>query len=132
MLSVYPNDEEIQRASQEAWEEAMNLWDLLGVSAADLLAPQRRPTAILPSVSSWFPSGEDPVYDYVTDFDEGFSDTSGSEYESDDEPSDAAQLQNLITADENAPLRTHATDERMLSLKFAAVALILNDISQCK
>ena len=127
-LSLYPSDDELRHVACEAWEEAMNLWDLLGVTPSDLLTPTAPPPSftVHPSVSSWFAAGKDPVYDYYS------HDVSDDESDADaDEPSLSEQLQKLVDEDENAPIvRTAVTDRRMLALKCAAVALTLSDISE--
>ncbi|KAI0669608.1 hypothetical protein C8Q78DRAFT_977184 [Trametes maxima] len=110
-LAVFPSDAEIDVATQEAWEEASNLWDLLGVNPPDLLPKAPGASTCnntkLPSVSSWFASGEDPL-----------------------SLSESAQLQQLIDAGNNAPICTDTTEKRMESLTCAAIALTLNDICE--
>ena len=41
LLSIFPSDADMDTAACHAWEEAANLWDLLGVSASDLLRFER-------------------------------------------------------------------------------------------
>ncbi|KAI0629632.1 hypothetical protein C8Q77DRAFT_1065756 [Trametes polyzona] len=131
LLAVFPSDSAIAVASQEAWDEASNLWDLLGVSPPDIFpqaAPASQPTStVLPSVSSWFPHGEDPVYDCDPD---APSEDEFQESDSEDELCESALLQKFIDAEEGAPMRTALTEERMTSLTCAAVALTLNDLSK--
>ncbi|OSC96522.1 hypothetical protein PYCCODRAFT_1379012 [Trametes coccinea BRFM310] len=127
-LSVFPSDIDITDATQEAWDEACNLWDLLGVNPPDLFsastaaggAPGPQAT-ILPSITSWFSPGEDPVYDDLYD---PLDDDCDAE-----EPSESDVLQQLIDAEQDAPLRTAVTEDRMRSLTCAAIALTLNDMS---
>lgn len=129
LLSHFPTNDELQVATQEAWEEATNLWDLLGVTPFDLLAPAAVPMLSLPSITSWFTPGDDPVYDH---FDSDSDESDGSDLgRGVDVPSLSDQLQQLIDRDDdpNAPPRTNATDEQMLSLKCAAVALTLGDMT---
>ncbi|OJT13578.1 hypothetical protein TRAPUB_9877, partial [Trametes pubescens] len=113
LLAVFPSDTEITIATQEAWDEATNLWDLLGVNPPDLFpqatgssasaststpasAPTLAPTLdaialpVLPSVAAWFTPGEDPVFDHHAPEDPSYAsahdyedDISGDEYEYD-------------------------------------------------
>ena len=49
-LSMYPTDEEIQRAADRAVEEAESLFALLGISSTDL----GESASQLPSISAWY------------------------------------------------------------------------------
>ncbi|CDO76141.1 hypothetical protein BN946_scf185027.g4 [Trametes cinnabarina] len=126
-LAVFPSDSDIADAAQEAWDKASNLWDLLGINPLDLSTPSAGvhsvPTLVLPSVTSWFLPGEDPVYDYEDD------PSDDEDWEAEEEPLESDILQKLIDAEQNAPLRTAVTEDRMRSLTCAAIALTLNDMS---
>ncbi|TBU21591.1 hypothetical protein BD311DRAFT_743520 [Dichomitus squalens] len=126
LLSVFPTDAEIRQAAVDGWDEAGNLWALLGVAPSDLLSTDNhRSFETLPSVTSWFCSGEDPVFDYETD---DFEVDVHSDLET--EPSVADTLQDLLDREQNACLRSNVTEERVLALSAAAVALELDNISQ--
>ncbi|KAH9855569.1 hypothetical protein C2E23DRAFT_813848 [Lenzites betulinus] len=126
-LAIFPSDDEITAVARAAWEEATNLWDLLGVTASDIFRSDTATTR-LPSLSSWFAPGEDPVWD-------GSSSDSESGEEDDDlsdneELTEAVELQNLLDAEETASGRSNKTDDRMFSLRCAAVATALDDITR--
>lgn len=131
LLAVFPSDLEIATAAQEAWDEAANLWDLLGINPHDLLPASTQasspetPAIVLPGIASWFAPGDDPVYDY----DDEFGDN-GSDSDSDDDPSESVLLQMIIDSEETAPSRSRETEERMLGLTCAAVALTLDDLTR--
>ncbi len=127
LLTLYPTDDEIKLAAQAAWEEATNLWDLLGVAPSDLLAPEVGGAAKFPGAASWFEAGEDPVYDYDED-DLATCDFRDDDLEEDDSPADV--LQDFLDREENAPSRSIATESRLEALAAASVALALNDMSQ--
>jgi len=103
-LSTYPSDTDIELASQCAAEEANSLITLLGINPDTLHRPQTSSTW-LPSVSSWL---NDPHT--TLDFD-----NSGSE--SDDEESEAQQLQHLLDEEESSPIsHIRRVDEHCLNL----------------
>ncbi|KAI0708703.1 hypothetical protein C8Q72DRAFT_910638 [Fomitopsis betulina] len=158
-LSTFPTNPDIKEASQQAWGEAESLWNYLGVAPDDVLrCPNSTITAQvpkLPGISSWFALGQDPIADMsigknqadvvlITpdlklsslpsgpkDDDEmSDSDSDISEYESEPEVvTEATELQALFDAEEVAPLRSTAVDDRMMALRCAAVSLSLDDIS---
>lgn len=127
MLSLFPTDQEIGVAALQAWEEAANLWDILGVTAVDLFRsePRTRPSA----APSWFKPGEDPVWD--ADDDDEYCSSDEEDFEAEEEElTEAAELQNLLDAEETAAGRSNATGGRMFPLSCAAIAATLDDITR--
>ena len=126
VLTLYPTDDEIKLAAKEAWEEATNLWDLLGVAPSDLLAPEAL-AAAFPSVASWFPPGDDPVYDYD---EEDLAACDFDDYSPEDEYSAADVMQDILDREQEAPSRSAVTESRMEALTAASIALALDDMSR--
>lgn len=125
-LSTFPSDNELEELAKQAWDEADSLWTALGVSPSDFMqsAPS---TPHLPSVSSWFNPGQDPVLDTgssspQSDLDDGFQ-PEDEDGEDGDSNSDAAQLQALIDEEEQAHSWSNRVDDRMLELTTAAIAV---------
>ncbi|KII82986.1 hypothetical protein PLICRDRAFT_33148 [Plicaturopsis crispa FD-325 SS-3] len=123
--SQLSTDSEIETAMKQAWEEAEGLFNLLGVSTSDFMGPEEH-EAPLPSVSSWFRAGEDPVLDHSQrpqptasgmpglSADPNNDDDSESKIEenwddcddSDDDENAAEELQDLLDADEEVVTRS--------------------------
>lgn len=109
---------------------------------AFMLRRDGRQTA-LPSINSWFMPGMDPVldarssvnpadvtlvqHDSGIDFDDNISDI--SDYSDEAIPlTDAEELERLLAAEEDAPLRETRLDDKMLGLQCAAVSVVLGDM----
>ncbi|KAJ3554974.1 hypothetical protein NM688_g2825 [Phlebia brevispora] len=127
VLATFPTDEEINLVAVEAWDEASNLLDLLGIVHSDLYSTDdASQMTSLPSISSWFPTTEDSAAmdpGEITDDDEWEGDSN----EADDEESEAAQLERLIAQENDAPIRNKQTDDRLFNLTCAAVSLMLDE-----
>ncbi|TFY61180.1 hypothetical protein EVJ58_g4673 [Rhodofomes roseus] len=143
-LARYPTDAQVREAAQNAWTEAESIWGYLGVTPMDIML--RRdvgPQMALPSINSWFMPGMDPVldarsgvnpadvtlvqHDSGIDFDDNLSDI--SDYSDEAIPlTDAEELERLLAAEEDAPLRETQLDDRMLGLQCAAVSVALGDM----
>ena len=130
-LSIFPTDEEIQMATNEAWVEADTLFTMLGPAPEQFMQPASKPTTstqltpntYVPPIASWFSEGEDPVLD----FGDCASDTS-SEWSNESEWSDnGALLRQLNESFENEHSRSQTADERILALSCAATACEIND-----
>lgn len=158
-LSTLPTDAHIMEANQQAWGEAESLWNYLGVVPDDILhcsMPLGTPRVPkLPGIASWFTPGQDFTADVARtsnsgaagvvlvapdeprslpsrgpEDDDEISDSDITEYEVEpDAVTEATELQALFDAEEVAPLRSTAIDDRMMALRCAAVALSLDDIS---
>lgn len=130
-LSIFPTDEEIQMATNEAWAEADSLFTMLGPAPEQFMQPPSNPTTrtqptntYLPLAASWFSEGEDPVLDFGDDTSE-----TSSEWGSESEWSDnRALLQHLNEPFENEYSRSQSTDERILTLSCAATACEINNM----
>ena len=61
LLSHFPTDERINTLNIIAFEEQESLWDILGVSARDVLSCVGSPKPSFPSISSWWHEGQDPA-----------------------------------------------------------------------
>ena len=138
VLSIFPTDSDIANAAREAWDEADGLWTALGVSLADFMnnTCTGHVSAHLPSASSWFTPGQDPVLDpsrtatptHSYQDDDGFTGTENSGADrADDEETDAMRLQRLIDAEEDVQFRSNETDERMLDLTCVAIAVQVDE-----
>ena len=125
LLALYPTDDEIALVAKEAWEEATNLWDLLGVAPSDLLTPEATLPTKFPSVASWFPPGDDPVYDYDK---EDLDGCDFNDYDSGDEILAADVLQDILDREREAPSRSAVTERRMEALTSASIALAMDDM----
>lgn len=130
-LLRFPSDIEIEAAAKQAWEEADSLFTALGASPADFMQSQSS-TPHLPSISSWFQPGQDPVLDGnstlpQSDLDDGFFSEDEDKNENGDNNSDAAQLQALIDEEEQAHSRSNQVDDRMLELTTAAIAVEIDE-----
>lgn len=131
-LSIYPTDNEINNIAQVAYEEAENLWALLG--APPMLFTDS--AVKLPSIHAWF---AEPSFGDRTET----SDDNGqleeeeidSDYEScvggwdsdDEEPSEAAQIQDVLNYLEKVSLDSFAQEDEVNNLACAAVALSVQD-----
>jgi hypothetical protein len=137
VLSIFPTDSDIANAAREAWDEADGLWTTLGVSPADFMnnTTTGHLSTRLPSASSWFVPGRDPVLDHSKTAtpthsyqdDDGFTSAENSGTDTDDEETDAMRLQRLIDAEENVQFCSNETDERMLDLTCAAIAVQVDE-----
>lgn len=125
-LSTFPSDNEIQEAAVMAYQQAENLWFLLGfVPASD----KEYSATQLPSIKVWFTEEntfEPPRVIQVVDSGSDDSDV-GDESVSDSEVStEAMQLQAAIDRAEKLKL-SFSEEDVVNNLTFAAVALSVND-----
>jgi hypothetical protein len=128
-LSTFPSDNEFEELAKQAWDEADSLWTALGAPPTDFM---RSASSVphLPSISSWFNPGQDPVLDTgsissQSDLDDGFQ--TEEDNENSDNNSDAARLQALIDEEEQAHSRSNHVDDRMLELTTAAIAMGIDE-----
>ncbi|KAJ8700697.1 hypothetical protein PTI98_003700 [Pleurotus ostreatus] len=110
-LAVFPSDVDIVAASNEASQDADNLFDLLGVRPSQLhkIMKSHAPEPILPSVNSWL---------------------NDSDVDSDDEESvcEAQELQRMVDAEEASLIpRSNKDDERVMSLTCTGIVLAVDD-----
>ena len=126
-LSTFPSDGEIQDAAITAYQQAENLWFLLGFIPSDIL-----PTVQLPSIASWF--FEPKIPDSKAQVSKE-NETVDSDYESDiDHESDSsvselpevAQLEAAMNRIEDMKL-SFDEEDKVNTLSFATVALSIND-----
>jgi hypothetical protein len=142
-LSTFPSDQEIQDSAAVVYQEAENLWFLLGHSAAVNPVPLAvQHITKLPSMSSWFQADnhthtlvvirrshaefEDSVQTFATlddanTVDLDYESDIGEDYKS-ESVSESAQIQLTINRAEKMNLDMKAED-RVNRLVFAAVAL---------
>ena len=138
ILSEFPSDTQIKTAAKEAWEEADSLFTNLRVSPSEFMGPNSNAEGVwLPSISSWYARGQDPVLSRsVIDADEESTSSDEemeSEYDSDEEGifeenADAVQLQTKIDTEEMNFTRSPEVDNKVLSLTCAAAAVEVNEI----
>ncbi|KAF8161506.1 hypothetical protein B0H34DRAFT_767051 [Crassisporium funariophilum] len=122
-LSTYPSDADIELASQSAAEQANSLIALLGVNIDTLHRNQNLQASgtWLPSIGSWL---NEPHA--TSDHDD--SDRDSNDGLSDNEESEAQQLQHLLDEEEFSSItRTRHVDERCLNLTSAALALAADE-----
>lgn len=133
ILSVYPSDVDIQDMAEQAAQEADSLIALLGLTPGQLHRIQeRRSTAALPSITSWFhvPDNSDNLKDADSaSLSSLIDDSDSDEFHGDDENlSEAQELQNLLDHEENKKLsRTQKQEEQLLNLTCAAMAVVADD-----
>jgi hypothetical protein len=138
ILSDFPTDMEIERAAEEAWEEADGLFTNLGVSPSEFMGPSTADGGVrLPSIDSWYTKGQDPVLRSGIEADSEESSSSDSEIDDEydsggadflEDHDDAVQLQNLIDTEELNSTRSVEADGKILSLTCAAVAVQVDKI----
>jgi hypothetical protein len=131
-LSIYPSDDDLNDAAKLAYEEAENLWTLLG---APPLAPNM--STRLPSIRAWFteqvPSSSDDMA--LGDIDDVGEDDLGSDYEScvgdpesdEEEECEALQIQKALDYLERVPAMLPKDEEEINRLALAAVSLSVGD-----
>lgn len=118
-LSTFPSDNEIQEAAVMAYQQAENLWFLLGFVPSD----EERSATQLPSIKAWFTPEEntfEPPHDVHSDYESDVGD------DSDSVPTEAMQLQAAIDRAEKLKL-SFSEEDVVNNLTFAAVALSVND-----
>ena len=124
-LSLYPSDEEINDATKTAYEEAENLWTLLGAPSS---AP-RIPSIRLPSIRAWF-TEQEPSEDIATD-EEIFSDydscVGDADLDNNDEESESAQIQKALNYLETVTIKLSQEENKINDLALAAVSLSVGD-----
>lgn len=123
-LSTYPSDDGINRAAKNGFQQAENLWSLLGV-------PPTSNSALLPSIRSWFnesPSSSKPSYPEPphSDVDSDYDSDVGSDAP-DDEDRPAIQVEHALEHLEAVKLASFAEEDKVNNLAFAAVALAVQD-----
>ena len=127
-LSDLPLDSDIERVAKEAWDEADSLFTFSGVSPADFIFKQQEQTTRLPGIGSWFTPDTDPIPELLhpEEEDDGFVAEADEELDS-EEISEATQLQSRIDDEEFAHSRSNETDNRMLGLTCAAIAVEVDE-----
>jgi hypothetical protein len=126
-LSDLPLDSDIEQVAKEAWDKADSLFTFLGVSPADFIfkQPNSEQMTRLPGISLWFTPDTNPVPEFLhpEDEDDGFVAEPNEEDSNSEETSEAAQLQFQIDSEEFAHSRSNETDNRILGLTCAAIAV---------
>lgn len=130
-LSTFPSDTEMQEAADKAYQEAENIWFMLGFIPSDCSASG---SGKLPSISSWFPTRNDKFIPPVGHSDAPINghDNIDSDYESDlDEELEPAgsvtvELQEAMDWIENLNL-SFTVEDKVNTLSYAAIALTVND-----
>jgi hypothetical protein len=125
-LSIYPSDDDLHNAAKVAYEEAENLWTLLG-------APPSAPNVSnrLPSIRAWFPEHNGDTDEMKNIADDDF----WSDYEScvgdsdsdDEEESEPAQIQKASDYLEKVSVKLSQEEDKINSLALAAVSLSVGD-----
>lgn len=119
ILSTYPTDDEIERISEEAAQEADSLVALLGVDPEmlhRLLPTQSQSNMRLPSISSWMDDLGGNMEDGV--------DIEPEDFDDDEEICEAEELQNILDNEESSPIsRCEKINQRCLDLTCAALAV---------
>lgn len=135
-LSTFPSDTEMQEAANSAYQEAENLWFMLGFVPSDISTSG---SGKLPSLSSWwFPTRNDDS-DFVPQVHNSVAPGIGrdgvdSDYESDVDDDRAGkesfpvamELQRTMDQIENLDL-SFAVEDKVNTLSYAAIALTVND-----
>ncbi|KAF7324216.1 hypothetical protein MSAN_02534100 [Mycena sanguinolenta] len=126
-LAVYPSDDELKQASEDAAAECDSIVALLGITPGQLYEHEH---AKLPSVRAWFSEDANKELDDVDDPFEPLE-----EFD-DDESSicEAEELQALINAEESldAPIRSRDTDDTLMALTCANIALSVDEHMRIK
>jgi hypothetical protein len=136
-LSTFPSDNEIQEAAVIAYQQAENLWFLLGFVPSDVVTDEACLTTQLPSIKTWFSSEENTPFEHPLAVrhcenalrdnqvvDSGYDSDVGDK--SDSEAPEAMQLQ--VAMDRAEKLKLSFSEEDVVNnLTFAAVALSVND-----
>ncbi|KAJ7659816.1 hypothetical protein DFH06DRAFT_1326841 [Mycena polygramma] len=114
-LAVYPSDDEIKQASEEAAAECESLVALLGITPAQLY--ENRP-APLPGIDAWFSDEPEEVEEPLEEFED-----------TEPEVCEAEELQALVNAEErlDAPIRSGETDRELTTLTYATIAIAVDD-----
>lgn len=120
-LSTFPSDPEIQTIAQEASEEVTSLVALLGIVRKQLYRPHTILNSTLPTINSWLKHVEEDVQEIMSDSD--------NNRESDEEPSEAQQLQSIIDAEEfRTEFMYHKREEQLQNLTSVALAALTDDV----
>ncbi|KAJ7783922.1 hypothetical protein DFH07DRAFT_764292 [Mycena maculata] len=117
-LAVYPSDDEMVRASEEAAAECESLIALLGITPGQLY---EHVPAVLPGIGSWLPDeGPEPE---TENEDEEFDNVDLLVI------SEAEELQALIDAEErpDARMRSARQDREIMSLTCASIAVTVDE-----
>jgi hypothetical protein len=135
-LSTFPSDAEMQEAADAAYQEAENLWFMLGFVPSDS-STQASGSGKLPSLSSWFPTRNDKFIPPVRRSDAPGNGHDGvdDDYESDVDDDQAGkendpvavELQKAMDHIENLDL-SFAVEDKVNTLSYAAIALTVNDL----
>jgi hypothetical protein len=131
-LSTYPSDDEISEVVKTAYEEAENLWTLLGAPPSLTCGGQTK----LPSIRSWF-TEKSPGNDHVNTSSKGGADKEefDSDYEScvgdpdseDEEGNESSEIQKSMDYLEKTDTKTFRKDDEINGLALAAVSLSIGD-----
>ncbi|KAJ6522433.1 hypothetical protein DFH09DRAFT_1421922 [Mycena vulgaris] len=122
-LAIYPSDQEIQLAAQEAAAESDSLVAVLGIAPAQLhqkLQARAHQHPVLPSIGSWLKNDDDES-----------EEEDEEEFDNEDvnAPSEADQLQAIIDMYEHpdAPLLGVKEDRKVMSLTCASIAITADE-----
>ncbi|KAJ3927784.1 MAG: hypothetical protein NXY57DRAFT_903259 [Lentinula lateritia] len=116
-LSSFPSDADINEGSKAGWADAVSLFALLGSTPEELAG-----SLSLPSISSWFRL---PLtVSAKLDNEDEYGDSECSDSDNDSEPDPSLQT-NVDTAEDLDPDTDHG-QHRLMSYRFAAIALEIN------
>lgn len=142
-LCQFPSDDRIEVLNTAAFEEQDTLWNILGVSARDVLrhvagAHSHNAGISLPSISSWWPEGEDPAHHHTQhstsedpfDFANEVSCDDDTERIDPNDIEEESELHAAISDGLAATGRKMHDDSRVEQLAYAAVMMTLDDTTQ--
>ena len=141
-LSTFPSDTEMQDMADAAYQEAENLWFMLGYIPSD---SSTSGSGKLPSIRSWFPTHNDNLIPPARHSDAPGNgheshDSFDSDYESD--VGEDSGEEPLVAGNENYPVAmelqkamdqiesfnlSFAVEDKVNTLSYAAIALTIND-----
>ena len=129
-LSIYPSNDDINEAAKTAYEEAENLWTLLGAPPA---APNM--STRLPSIRAWFDERVHNGNMVSTDMEDVEEEVLGSDYgscvgnpESDnEEEAEVHQIQKALDSLEKVSVKLSQDEEEINGLALAAVSMSVGD-----
>jgi hypothetical protein len=124
-LALYPSDDEITEAAQEAAQEADSIIALLSIVPGQLHRLQGSPDVVLPSILSLLAGLQDGDGNAEDEDTQSVADT-----ETDTESiSEAQELQNLMDGEEDINTTwTRRQEETMLNLTCAALAITADEM----
>lgn len=122
-LSTYPTDDELEAAAKVAYEEAENLWTLLGAPPS---ISQDTPVQ-LPSIQAWFKEEQQLEDTTHSDLDSDYESCVGDPESDGEELSEAVQIQEALDYLEKVPIKYFSEADEINQLALAAVALSVGD-----